>query len=226
MKKVNVLWMILDLVFLVIFNVLFFVLGGTARNASVWISFAFIHFSYLMLILTPLFIRKEKNAAIFGFSLYAISSVYFFAALITGVIFVLLSPESYKIALSVQLIIAGLYGVLLISNMISNEHIADAEEARQHQIAYVKNASWKLKALLGKIRDKEVRKKVENVYDAVHASPVKSPPHLSQIESDILQSINELENTIAGGNKDTIILAANSLLETVNERNMQLKTHN
>ncbi len=178
MKKVNILWIILDLIFLALFNVLFFVLGGVEHITSVWMSFAFIHFAYFMLILTPLLIRKGKSSAVFGFSLYSISSVYFFIALITGVIFILVSPESYKAALLVQLVIAGLYGVLLISNMIANEHTADAEETRQNQIAYVKDASSKLKVLLGSVNDKEAKKKVESIYDAIHSSPIKSHSNL------------------------------------------------
>ena len=226
MKKVNVLWIILDLIFLAIFNVLFFVLGGVEHNVSVWISFTSIHFAYFMLILTPLLIRKGKSSAVFGFSLYSISSVYFFIAFITGIIFVLVSPESYKAALLIQLVIAGLYGVLLIFNMIANEHTADAEAARQNQTAYVKEASSKLKILLGNISDNEAKKKVAYVYDVVQSSPVKSHPNLLQIEDGILQSINSLENAILSKNKDAIISLANSLLAAVNERNTQLKILN
>jgi hypothetical protein len=226
MKKVNILWIIFDLIFLAIFNVLFFVLGGVEHNTAVWMSFAFIHFAYFMLILTPLLIRKGKSRAIFDFSLYSISSVYFFVELITGAIFVLVAPESYKAALLVQLIIAGLYGVLLIFNMIANEHTADAQEARQNQLAYVKGASAKLKILLGNITDREAKKKVESVYDAVQSSPVKSHHNLSQIENGILQAINNLEIAVSNGNKDDIISLSDSLLGMTNERNTRLKALN
>lgn len=138
----------------------------------------------------------------------------------------MVSPESYDAALAVQLIIAGLYGILLISNMIANKHTADAEKSRQNEITYVKDSSLKLKILLGIIDDKEVKKKVENVYDAVRSSPAKLHPNLAQIESGILQSINALENTILTGNKEAIISSANSLLGAVNERNLKLKTLN
>jgi hypothetical protein len=69
---------------------------------------------------------------------------------------------------------AGLYGIVLITYMIANEHTADAEEKRQGQIAYVKNASAKLKTLLENISDKEAKKKVERLYDTLYSSPVIS----------------------------------------------------
>ena len=226
MKKTNVLWFILDLIFLVIFNVFFFVIGGVGHNVSVWISYGFIHFAYFMLLLTPVLIRKGKSSAVFGFSLYSISSVYFLIEFVTGIIFILVSRDSYNAALLVQLCIAGLYGIILISNLIANEHTADVEEKRQYQIAYVKDASAKLKGLLENISDKETKKKVERVYDAIYSSPVKSHPDLIQMENQILQSINGLESAVSTGNKDTIISLANSLLGATNERNMRLKTLN
>ena len=61
MRKKNVLWILLDLVFLIVFNVVFFVAGGTDHPASVWISYGFIHFSYIMLLITPILIRKSVN---------------------------------------------------------------------------------------------------------------------------------------------------------------------
>jgi hypothetical protein len=224
MKKKNILWGILNSIFLVVFNAFFF-MGNTADyNASVWISYLFIHFAYLMLLLTPKLIRKGKSSAVFGFSLYSISAVYFLVEFVTGVIFILFSPENSSAALLVQLSIAGLYGIILVANMLANEYTADAEEKRQPQIAYVKDASAKLKGLLGRISDKEAKKTVERVYDAVYSSPVKSHPDLAQLENRILQSINELEQEVSAGNQEGIISVANSLLSSINERNNLLKS--
>jgi hypothetical protein len=226
MKKTSILWIILALIFLIVFNILFFILGGSERNESVWISYGFIHFAYFMLLLTPKLIRGGKNVAVFGFSLYSISSVYFLIGLLTGIVFILISPDDYKIALLVQLIILGLYGIMLISHMIANEHTANAEEKRQCQIAYVKDASAKLKNLLENISDKESKKKVERVFDAIYSSPVKSHPNLAEMENSIIISINELNDVISVGNKESIISLANTLLSAVNERNMRLKILN
>ena len=226
MKKINVLWIILDLIFLVIFNAIFFIAGGVDHYPSVWLSYGFIHLAYFMLLLTPLFIRKGKSTSVFGFSLYAISSGYFIIEFIIGIIFILISSESYKVALLVQLCIAGLYGIMLIANMIANEHTANAEVERLNQIEYVKDASARIKRMVEQINDKETKKKVEKVYDEIHSSPVKSHPDLAQMESHILLSINDLDDAISKENKESIISLASSLLAAINERNSRLKTLN
>jgi len=226
MKKANVLWILLDLIFLVIFNAVFFVAGGFAHNVSAWISYGFIHFAYLMLLITPVFICKGKSMAVFGFSLYSVSSVYFLVELVVGVVFILIDPESFKAALLVQLCIAGLYGIALISNMIANESTADAQEKRAYQIDYVKKASAELKSLLDSVSDKDAKKRVEKVCDALYSSPVKSHPNLARTESQILILINDLGSEVSSGNKDRTISLADALLIAIDERNRQLKMLN
>ena len=215
MKRINVLLIIINSIFLIIFNAFFFVLGGLVHNTSVWVSYIFIHFAYIMLLITPKLIREGKSSAVFGFSIYYISSMYFLVEFVTGLVFIILAPEKPSASILVQLSIAGVYGILLISHLIANEHTADEQEKRQIHIDYVKNASLKIKALLDKIQDKEIKKKIEKVYDAIYSSPVKSHPGLEKIENEILVSIEELEDAIQLGDKENIIASADSLLASV-----------
>ena len=176
-----------------------------------------------MLLITPKFVRGGKSAAVFGFSLYTLSSLYFIVEFITGVVFILIAPEGYKTALLLQLCVAGLYGILFISHMIANEHTADVEETRQYQIDYVKSASAKVKGIMESVSNKDLRKRVERVYDALSTSPVKSHPNLAQMESQVLLSINELSGAVSADEKEKIIALTDSLLVLANERNRQLR---
>jgi hypothetical protein len=169
-------------------------------------------------------IRRGKSAAVFGFSLYSISSVYFLVEFVTGIIFIIVSPESFQAALLVQLSIAGLYGIILVSHLLASEYTAEAEEKRQSQIAYIKDASVKVKGLLESMSNKETKKTVERVYDALYSSPVKSHPDLEQKENRILQSVKELERAVVAENKEDVIPVANTLLSLINERNHLLKS--
>lgn len=58
MNKKSLLYILLDLIFLAVFNTVFFVVGGTEHPASVWIAYGFIHFSYIMVLVTPFLVRK------------------------------------------------------------------------------------------------------------------------------------------------------------------------
>lgn len=223
MNKKTILYILLDLVFLAVFNTVFFVVGGTDHPASVWISYGFIHFSYLMILVTPCLTRKNSCAAVLGFPLYSISSVYFFFEFFIGLIFIFIASESYKATLVVQIIIAGIYAVLLLINMIANEDTADNVERHEEEVAYIKNAASKVKLLMGKATDWKANKEIEKVYDLLHSSPTRSAETVKTLEQQIVNMIKELEDAVAVNEASLIITAADEIIGVVEERNRRLK---
>lgn len=226
MNKKTILWIILDLIFLAIFNTVFFVMTGLQHPASVWISYGFIHFAYLMVIVTPFLIRKSSSAAVFGFSLYSISSTYFLIEFVTGLVFVILKSDSYKVSLVVQIIIAGIYGVLLISHLIANESTADSVEKHEDEVAYIKTAASRVKALVGKAKDKKANKEIERAYDLLHSSPTKSASTVRYLELAVMSQISDLEDAVQSGETDLIIATAGEIISTMDERNRKLQLSN
>lgn len=226
MKKKSVLWILLDLVFLIVFNVVFFVLGGKEHPASVWLSYGFIHFAYIMLLITPLLVRQSKNSAVLRFPIVSISAIYFIVAFIVGVVFIIIHPDSIKIALVVQVIIAGIYAVLLISNMIANEHTADSEEKHELELQYVKTASQKIKGIMDSIEDKKMYKKVEKLYDLLHSSQVKSDFSVKNIELEVFELIDVLGEQIGNNSFDEADNTIKKIERSAKERNSLLKNMN
>lgn len=219
MNKKSILWILLDLIFLAVFNTVFFVASGTDHTASVWISYGFIHFAYLMVLVTSFLIRKSSSAAVFGFSLYSISSAYFLLEFVVGLIFIFMKSESYKAALIVQVIVAGIYAVLLLSHLIANEHTADSIEQHEEEVAYIKTASSRVKALVGKANDKKANKEIEKAYDTLHSSPSKTVATVHSIESNVLNKVAELEGAVSDQDTKTIITISGEIVALMEERN-------
>lgn len=226
MNKKRMLWILLDLVFLVVFNVVFFVAGGTDHPASVWISYGFIHFAYIMLLVTPFLIRRSTNTAVLGFPLYSISSAYFIVVFVVGLIFIFTHPESYKATLIVQVIITGIYAVMLISHMIANESTADSIERHEIELRYVRDASSKLKGIMDSISDKQLRKKVEKLYDLLHSSPAKSNNSVRDYELTVLELIDALEGNIDRNDIPAAETTISKIERNASERNRRLKYGN
>lgn len=223
MNKKSVLWTLVDLVFLIVFNIVFFVMGGAQHPASVWISYGFIHFAYIMLVITPFLIRKSSSAAVFGFSLYSISSAYFFVAFIVGVIFIAAHPESYKWSLIVQVVIAGFYAIMLISNMIANEHTADSIERHEMELQYVKESSAMLKGIMEMASDKALKKKIEKAYDLLNSSQVKSSGAVRDYEVTVMDLIEVLEQNVARNDVAAANTTLDKIMKNANERNRRLR---
>lgn len=226
MNKKSILYVLLDLVFLAVFNTVFFVIGGTEHPASVWISYGFIHFSYLMILVTPFLIRKSSSAAVFGFSLYSVSAAYFFVEFIVGLVFIFIDSESYKASLVVQIIIAGIYAVMLISNLIANEYTADSVEKHEDEVAYIKNAASRIKMLIGKTSDKKANKEIEKAYDLLHSSPSRSVATVKLLEEEIENKVSELEDVVASNNTTAIINVSGEIISLTEERNRKIRISN
>ena len=226
MNKKPILYILLDLVFLAVFNTVFFVVGGTTHPLSVWISYGFIHFSYLMILATPFLIRKSSSAAVFGVSLYSISSVYFFVEFFVGLVFIFVGSDSYKASLVTQVIIAGVYAIILISNLIANEHTTDSIERHEDEVAYIKDAASRIKLLMGKASDKKANKAIEKAYDLLHSSPSRSVNAVKSLEKEIKNKVADLENAVTTNETAAVITIAGEIVAKTEERNRKLKMAN
>jgi len=249
----NIIFLIILFIFIVFY---FAVGGnGHTMSAWISFMFVLFAFAFII-VTPFLVSRKRKLLSFELSLNLVLSSVYFAASVIVAVIFIIASldtnvkelaqrfwifiPANLKLfgalaetflkshisAMMCQLILAGLYGILLLINVVANKQTAEALEKRQEEINYIKIASSKLKLLMDRVNDKEAKKKVEKAYDTVYSSPVKSHPDLIDIENHILHTINALESEITSNNNENIITLVNSILNDVNERNIKLRNIN
>jgi hypothetical protein len=227
MKRVNILWLLLDSLFLIVFNFLFFILDGYKNcNYAVWISYGFIHFAYILLLLTPFFARRGKVEYIYRRPPFFVTSTYFLIQLCTGITFILIAPETVKVTLIVQVILAGLFLAWLLAHLIANEHTADSAEQREPELQFIKESSLKLQTVLQQITDKTIAKKVEQVYDLIRSSPTKSNINAHSLEQQIISEIEKLENIVSKNDTEQIISVADKISQLADDRNKQLKISN
>ena len=197
MKKV-ILWVLLILVFLIVFNTIFFLVGILPHPLSVWLSYGFIHLAYLMVILTPLLTRKSSSASIFGASIFTISMIYFAIEFVAGLVFILLQRSVITIPLIVQVVLFGVYAIILLSVLIANENTADAVARHEQEVFFLKDLSSQVKLLYDQTEDKETKRSLERLYDLLHSSPTKSTPVVRQIEQEMAARIDHLKDAIRG----------------------------
>lgn len=222
MKRKNTMWSILYLIFLVVFNLIFYTLGGINHPASVWISYFFIHFAYLFLLATPFFVRKGRETGTFSAVLGWISATYFGIELVVGILFILIPPKGIKGALIVQVLILAVYLFVLISNMIANEQTETAIERHSKDLCYVKTASVRMRSIIEKVGDRVLLKKIEKVYDVLRCSPVKSSSAANEIEQRVFKELDSLERAVSMGDEEGINTSAETLYALVVERNHRL----
>jgi hypothetical protein len=210
---------------------MFFMLGDTPVTesktpVSVWISYGFIHFAYLLFVATPLFVRKGKQNDDYGRPLYVVTSCYFIVELITGVTLILVAPETAKITIIIQSVLTAAFIAWLLIYLIANEHTVDNVKRHEVELQYVKEYSAKLQSVLQQITDRTAVKKVEGLYDLIHSSPIRSNTNARSLEQQVISEIERLESTVHQNEIEQIILIADKIHHLAEERNSQLKNNN
>jgi hypothetical protein len=117
-KKKLILWTLLDVVFFVVFNILFFVLGGFKQHASIWVSAIFLLVAFVFSIATHFLMKKTSNKKILGSPYYIVSSGYFRLECVIAAIFLIVRTGSFKVAMVAQLLLLALYSIVIILKMI------------------------------------------------------------------------------------------------------------
>lgn len=213
-------------IFIIIFNALFFIIGGADHPASVWFAYAMIHFAYLMMVATPYFTTKSKVTAEISLPLIGLSAFYLLAELAIGLIFMVLRPESLTAELVIQILATGIYLAILLVLMYSNEHTVEAVQEREAEAAYLKHSASRVKLLMGKSTDAAANKAVERVYDLIHAAPTKSTDSAKDLEQQILDLIRHLEAAVYANDAEKTCAVAKQITAYVDERNRRVQAAN
>ena len=227
MKRTRILWLALNTIFIIVFMTFFFMLANIDEcNTSVWISFGTILLSYIMLLCTPLFVRKGSAQSDFRRPLYVVSSTYFSISFVMGLVIILVNPENYKATMLINVALFGIYAIVLLTNLLANEHIAEQEAKREIELKYVKEASATLRTFMGCVKDYNTIKRIETAYDLIATSPANSSPSVKSLEESIIQEIADLVEMDPSSDIERIESSINIIISMANKRNAKLQLEN
>lgn len=220
MDKKRFMWYLLDSIFVIVFNLFFFLLGGVQHCASVWFSYVMIHLSYGVVLATPYLIAKGSSSTDYGRPVYVGTVAYFFVEFLIGLIFILAKPQTMTAPILVQVSILAVFAVYVLANLIANEHTAENVERHEKESEYVKQCCLKLKLLSSKSSNSQVSKKIDKAFDLINASPLKSNNSVVDVEKSVIDKISELETATLD---ETALPLIEKIIELANERNSRLQ---
>lgn len=202
--KANILKIIIGLIFLIVFNIMFFLLGEYRHTTTGWICYGFIHAAYLCLLGTPLLCNAGKGEAILSASLYLRASFYFFTALTVGIGFLLYNTKSPTWPAIVQGALLTIFLILQLMSVLANDATkASLAKQRQERI-YIRSLAENLKEAMRQVRDPILRKKVTACYESLNSSPLESFPEAFDAELELKNAVNTLCSFIEQGDMSQI----------------------
>lgn len=223
----KLIWVGLSVIFLIAFNAVFFVVTGDVnvfpegRIITTWINYACIHLAYAFLLLTPLFYPRNvaKDVAM---PIWSLTILFWWFELVLSAVFIFVEiPYLYNVLLQIICFCAFLGRLLIL--ILVNRNTAEKAERHESELQYVKTAEAQLKNILLNIQDKATYKQVENLYDYIRTSPLKSCNEVKLLEQNILAQIT---NLTCQENPELIVLLSKQILKTAQQRNQQLLIKN
>ena len=214
---------LIGLIFLVLFDALFFVLKGSECHASTWWSYLFIHIAYFLLLATPLLGKYGKGYATLQESLYARAFIFFVLELIIGTIFIIANPVNATWAFLIQAVMLGLFLFAQLSGVLVNDTTKQTHEKQKQDIKQIRLMSESVRSKLMEIEDVDVKKQVVQCYEALNETSIVSYPEMQQAEETLRNSVDLLCAAIDSKDNNQISAAASRVLGAVRARNAALR---
>ena len=213
----------IKLILLAVFNVSFFTITKAECTFSMWISYGFIHFAFLMFFLSPLFTRKSRNSRHVAIeSIALVTAIYFVATLLVGLFF-LLNPLLVLFQYSVEAFITGIYLIILLITIVVNNRIADNDNAADAEKQLLNNIYVKAEFLKTKSGDAQVITELNALQEDSRYSPTKSSPAVKEFENQIISNLDEVTRDVEKAASDEILTKIKNCRDLLKQRNLMLK---
>lgn len=221
--KTTLIRIVFTLVFLVVFNTLFFLLSGTDNPTSVWVSYAYIHVAYFTILFLPVLKTKGDASYYLSSVLYGQAITYFILELIAGVVFIIYRMESPVWSLVVQTALWLIFVVLILGNAWANQATAQSLEKRKQDIDAYQSMRMSLKRLMAKTDKPELKRLIADCSDKLEASASRQTQESEKIDIEIEQAIASLRQSITGDDVEESTSLARQLAGLIEERKTILK---
>ncbi|MFV0583094.1 MAG: hypothetical protein ACK5N4_13735 [Parabacteroides gordonii] len=221
--KTTLIRIVFTLVFLVVFNTLFFLLSGTDNPTSVWVSYAYIHVAYFTILFLPVLKTKGDASYYLSSVLYGQAITYFILELIAGVVFIIYRMESPVWSLVIQTALWLIFVVLILGNAWANQATAQSLEKRKQDIDAYQSMRMSLKRLMAKTDKPELKRLIADCSDKLEASSSRQTQESEKINIEIEQAIASLRQSITGDDVEESTSLARQLAGLIEERKTILK---
>lgn len=221
--KANILKVVIGLIFLVLFNALFFLLGGTERSVTEWVSYGFIHAAYLCLLCTPLLCNARKGETVLSASLYLRALFYFFTELVVGVGFIWYNCPSSTWPSIVQGCLLAVFLILQLMSVLANDATKASLSKQRKERIYIRSLAEDLGDAMKQITDPSLRKQVNACYELLNNSSLESFPEAASAEMELESAVNTLCSAIVIGDMSQLPQQIQNIQISIRHRNQAIR---
>lgn len=224
MKKTVLTW-ILYSVFVIAFNILFFIhTDAVERTVSVWICYVFLHFAYILDLLTPIFASSKGSTNLESKTrTYFLSGAYFSLELVFALIAVYFTLDNTKFVVSTQTIITAAYLYILLPSLLL-DNTDEIKTARlKAESTFINDICSKIKYFESISQSPALKSRLYDLYNIAHSSPVMSNADAIVYEEKIIAVLDEIEKYMEIKGTEYVVGKVLEIERLINRRNFLLR---
>lgn len=182
---------------ILIFNLLFFVIGGSDHNAAVWVAYAAIHVAYIIGVATPYLVKKDKNQMVNTMPLVSVVTANLALHLLVGTIIILVNPNNPTATIVTELILLIIFLAVFLVIMRVNADTTSSATRQAEEVFFIRDLSSTVKVLIGRrYMGGKLDRRLERLYDTLFSSPTRSSEAAKPLERELRIKIAELESAV------------------------------
>lgn len=209
--KNQVLYILLTVVVIVVFNILFFLWVDNLSSAD-WICYSAITGGCLFVCGTMIFPPSGRENT-YEMALPKIAISYLGLAVVIGMLLMILHI-GFALTLTVYLILVLATILWFIANVVVARKTAVSIAAQKEAVDTLRNYAFELKMLSGQINDPSLKKAVNHLEDTIFCSPMLASSGNGQnFATEIASEMKNLEDAVAAND----IVRAKSIVNTLEQ---------
>lgn len=203
-KKLNnkTLASFLPPIIFIVYTIITFVIWGDNKESGFWLGWIFSLIATIITTAMPyLMVKngKEVKSILDGFSIHAVTLVYFAAQLVLGFICMIFNDHAMTFLVILEVLLNAAYIFFIIASFMGKNIVSGIEQNQKEKVYFVKSIASDLSLVAGKIQDEDLKKKVEKITEIAKYSDPMSSQTLAGLEATISSKVEELKDAVADG---------------------------
>ena len=228
-KKINnkMLVSFMPAIIFVVYTVITFIIWGDDKEGGFWLGWVFALVATAVTTAMPyLMVKsgKEVKSILDGFSVHFVTLCYFGAALVLGLLCMILNDNAMLLQVVLQVVLHAAYAFFIVASFMGKNINSGIEQYQKEEVYFVKSVAADLSLAAGRVQDSELKQKIEKVAEIAKYSDPMSNQALAGLEVNISTKVEELKDAIADNKSaEEITPIVDRIEEKFLERNEKCK---
>ena len=192
------------------FNGIFFILGGAASPASVWIAYGVMSVSFFAAVITVISNAKNERG-------FAVLYAYFGFNVIVSACVALIKPSGCTAIIITEIVFTVIWIFLIFTFTSVDKHTVSSSVGQASAVEGIRMQAGRIKALIGVYTNGKLDAKLEGAYDDIRLIPAASAAKAEHLRPELDFAVTALENAVKN-EQDEMIAKAFDKLYIVIER--------